>query len=78
MSLGQDERDRQLINEIGERVESEMKQTHARLKDYYTGEYMSAVNNCQAACRRGDTLMALFYQMQASNLNGLLKTLESM
>jgi hypothetical protein len=81
MSLGSDERDKELkklLDEIGERVESEMKQTYARLKDYYTGEYNAAVYNCQAECRRGDNLMALFYQMQASKHLDVLKELESM
>jgi hypothetical protein len=76
MTMNPDEREKQLakiLNDIGEKVNQQMKEANSKLKSYYETEYTSAVKNAEAANSRGDTLTALFYQMKAKNLSDALR-----
>jgi hypothetical protein len=75
MAASLPERNRELeklFKDIGDKVELQLKEANARLKDYYKTEYDSAVRDCKAAITRGDTLTALFYQTKAKNLSDTL------
>lgn len=79
MVAGLVERNRELeklFKDIGDKVEHQMKDANARLKDYYKAEYDAAVRNCEAAISRGDTLTALFYQTKAKNISDALGLFE--
>jgi len=76
MTLNPDEREKQLskiLNDIGEKVNQQMKEANARLKGYYESGYTSAIRDAKAANSRGDTLTALFFQMKANNLSDALR-----
>ena len=76
MSVGQEERERQLGKDIGERLNPEDEQVKARMKDLYQQQFTKAINDAKAAHQRGDSSKAMWHETLTSEVHNIIKLLE--